>query len=132
MTILGIYCRAWEVDNPLSRIVQRSLEGWDQDGTLAPAPNRAQIVVRFDGARSTLRCVEAREMREQCLVHTTIDGTATVTPPGGSERVERLSIDVQHIQTPSVGCGGLSNGTAVAGWAASMRLLQRLAEIAGE
>ena len=124
--ILAISCRAWEVVNPLSQMVRRALGDWDRDGLLEPVADRLLLHVRIQSARSTLRCVQVAELEERCIVRTAVEGEARLERPGAEPRTERFALDHQHVQTPSIGCGGLSNGTAISGWTVSMQLVERL------
>lgn len=128
--ILGIACSAWTVDNRLSRMVRRALEGWDADGILAPAAGRPLLRVSIDSAGSDLRCVEVAEMSVRCLVRTRIDGVAILERPGAEPVTERISIEDRQTHTRPGACGTLSRGTALSGRAASLALVERLRALA--
>jgi hypothetical protein len=129
LQILGIFCRAWKVNNPLSEMVRRVLTGWDRDGQVSPAPAGPTIRFRATSAWSTMRCVEVKEMKTRCITSTGINGEATVERPGSAPRTEPVSVEVQQEQDVGV-CGGLARGVAISGRSASIRLAERLGEIA--
>lgn len=126
LRIIGITCSAWEVANPLSAMAERALTAWDRDGSLAPSEDRPLIHLRFDSARSIMRCVEVSELDGRCLVRTSIEAEASIDDGSGEPRIEPLSIEVEHIQTE--GTCSVARGTALSGWSAGVRLVERLAE----
>lgn len=126
LMILGISCSAWTVDNPLSQMVRRALEGWDADGALTPAADRPVLRISIGSAGSDLRCVEVREMSVRCLVRTRIEAVATLERPGAEPVTERLSIEDRQTHSRPGACGTLSRGTALSGRAASLALIERL------
>jgi hypothetical protein len=129
LRILGINCKFWKVENPLSQMVARVLGGWDKDGQLGPAT--AGPVVRFKAASSlaTMRCVEIEELKTRCITRTEINGEATVQRPGSAPVVQPVSVEVEQEQDVGV-CGGLARGAAISGRSASIKLAEKLQEIA--
>ena len=128
--ILGIACSAWNVDNPLSQMVSRVLEGWDADGSLTRVADRPLLRLSIERAGSDLRCVEVREMSVRCLVRTRIDAVATLERPGAEPVTERISVDERQTHSRPGACGTLSRGTALAGRAVSLALIGRLRALA--
>jgi len=126
LTILGISCSAWQVDNPLSQMVRSALAGWDADGALEPAAGRPLLRVSLRSGSSDLRCVEAREFEPRCLVRTRIAGEATLERPGEEPVTQRFSVEDQQIHERPGACGTLSRGAALSGRAASIALIERL------
>jgi hypothetical protein len=132
LAILGISCRAWHVDNPLSQMVRQSLTAWDKDGDLAAAAASANAIrLRLDSASSTMRCVQVKELKMRCLVTMSLGATATRTL-GGAEQVSRIAIDLRQEQKMSGACNGLAQGSSLIGRAASIALIDRLTAIAAE
>ncbi len=131
LKILGIFCRAWKVDNPLSVMVGRVLGMIDRDGQLAAGERRPLIRFKAQSALSTMRCVEVKEMTTQCLTRTSIQGEATVERTGARGRGQPVTIEFEHQQSVGV-CGGLARGAAISGRGASIRLAERLRELAAE
>ncbi len=129
MMMLGIYCRAWKVANPLSEMVARALGSWDRDGRLGGAPDRPLIRFRATHALATMRCVEVKEMKTRCLTRTAIDGKATIERQGVPARSAPISIEVEHAQNIGV-CNGLAQGTGVSDRAASIALVEKLKALA--
>ncbi len=130
LAILGISCRAWNVDNPLSQMVRRSLTAWDKDGDLAAVAANA-IRLRIESASSTMRCVQVKELKMRCLVTMSLGATATRTV-AGAERTSRIAIDLRQEQKMSGACNGLAQGSSLIGRAASIALIDRLTAIAAE
>jgi hypothetical protein len=130
LMILGIYCSAYKVDNPLSQMVKRVAAAWDRDGMLRAAADRTLLRVRFDDAGSTMRCVEQAELKQRCLVRTFINGEVTVETPGTAPRRAPIAIDVSQEQSIGGVCGGLARGAGLSGRAASIVLVERLRTIA--
>lgn len=89
MMMLGIYCRAWKVANPLSAMVARALGSWDRDGQLGGVPTGPTIRFRATHALATMRCVEVKEMKTRCLTRTAIDGEATIVREGVPRALRR-------------------------------------------
>lgn len=125
MMMLGIYCRAWKVANPLSAMVARALGSWDRDGQLGGVPTGPTIRFRATHALATMRCVEVKEMKTRCLTRTAIDGEATIVREGVPARSAPISIEVEHQQNIGV-CNGLAQGTGLSGRAASIALVEKL------
>ena len=130
LMILGIHCRAWEVNNPLSQMVRRSFAAWDSDGALEPVAGAPLLRVEIGSAGSTLRCVEVQELESRCMVRTRISGEATFQRPGAPDRTIPFSIQDEQINDRPGACGTLSRGTALSGRAASFALIERLRELA--
>ena len=129
LRILSISCKAWKVENPLSKMVARVLGDWDRDGTIG-APARPPLVrFRVQSALSSMRCVQVKELKTRCITRTAINGEATVEADGAAPRVQPVSVEVEQEQSVGV-CGGLARGTAISGRAASIALANRLTEIA--
>jgi hypothetical protein len=128
LRVLGISCKAWKVDNPLSQMVARVLGGWDRDGKLEPAGGPL-VRFRAKSALATMRCVEVGELKTRCITRTAILGDAVVERPGAEPRVEALSIETEAEQDVGV-CGGLARGAAISGRSASILLAERLKEVA--
>jgi hypothetical protein len=132
LAILGISCRAWHVDNPLSQMVKRTLTAWDKDGDLAATGEAASAIrLKLDRASSTMRCVQVKEFKMRCLVTMAIGGSAT-REVAGATRSYPIAIDVRQEQKMSGPCNGLAQGSALIGRAASIALVDRLSEIAGD
>lgn len=132
LAILGISCRAWNVDNPLSQMVKRTLTAWDEDGELAAASAAAGAIrLRLEIASSTMRCVQVKELKMRCLVTMALSGTAT-REVAGAERSYPIAIDLRQEQKMSGLCNGLAQGSSLIGRAASIALTDRLTEIAAD
>lgn len=132
LAILGISCRAWHVDNPLSQMVRQSLTEWDKNGDLAAAAAGADAIrLRIESASSTMRCVQVKELKMRCLVTMSLAATAKRTV-GGAERESRIAIDLRQEQKMSGACNGLAQGSSLIGRAASIALIDRLAAFAAE
>ena len=130
LLILGISCRAWQVDNPLSQMVRRALSGWDRDGALEPVAERPLLRLRIGSAGSDLRCIQIRELQERCIVRTRIEGEAILERPGQAPRSERIAIEDQQVHTRPGACGSLSRGAGLSGRAVSLTLIERLRAVA--
>jgi len=65
MMMLGIYCRAWKVANPLSEMVARALGSWDRDGQRGGAPDGP--LIRFRATMRWPRCAASRSRNEDAL-----------------------------------------------------------------
>lgn len=128
--ILGISCRAWKVDNPLSQMVRRALVAWDRDGTLSAAGGRPLVRVRIDRADVSMRCVAVKELEGRCITRTSIGGEATVERADALPRSEKIAIEVE--QQHDVGTCAVARGTALSGRAASIALVERLKQLAGD
>lgn len=124
LAILGISCRAWTVQNPLSQMVKRALAAWDRDGSLAAPASGSPITVKLDSASSTMRCVQVKELKTRCLVTTSINGSAR-----RGARTIPLTIDVRQEQRTGV-CSGLAQGTSLLGRTASIALIEKLGALA--
>lgn len=132
LAILGISCRAWNVDNPLSQMVTKTLTAWDRDGDLAATAAAGDAIrVRLERASSTMRCVQVQEFDMRCLVTVSLNGTAT-REVAGAARSYPIAIDLRQEQEMSGFCNGLAQGSSLIGRAASIALVDRLAEIAAE
>lgn len=132
LAILGISCRAWNVDNPLSQMVKRTLTAWDRDGDLAAASAAAGAIrLRLENASSTMRCVQVKELKMRCLVTMALGGTAS-RDVGGTMRSYPIAVDLRQEQKMSGLCNGLAQGSSLIGRAASIALADRLAEIAAD
>ena len=129
LKILGIGCRFWKVENPLSGMVARTLSSWDKDGRLDDTGERPLIRFRVGSALATMRCVEVAEMKSRCLTRTAIGGEAVLETADAAPRSVPVAIEVEQQQSVGV-CGGLSRGTGLSGRAASIALVERLREIA--
>lgn len=129
--VLGISCTAWNVDNPISQMVKRSLIAWDRDGSLAAVGGAGPLVrVRLDGAASSLRCVQVKELKMRCLLRASLSGTATREESGKPPRTEPLVIEVEQEQKMSGACNGMAQGTSLLGRTASIALVDRLQALA--
>lgn len=124
LAILGIFCRAWHVQNPLSQMVKRTLQLWDRDGDLAAPAAGEAIRVRLDSGYSAMRCVQVKELKSRCLLTTTLSGSAS---RGG--RTIPISVDVEQEQDTGV-CNGLAQGTSLIGRSASIALVEKLKALA--
>ena len=124
LAILGIFCRAWHVENPISQMVKRVLTAWDRDGDLAAPASGDPIRVKLDSASSALRCVQVKELKTRCLLTTSLSGTAS---RGG--RTLPISVDVEQEQDTGV-CNGLAQGASLAGRTASIGLVEKLKPLA--
>lgn len=130
LSILGIFCSAWKVENPLSQMVTRALGAWDRDGELTPAAaGETSIRLTLDAANSMMRCVQIGELKTRCLISTSITGTASRMKAGVAENFP-VVIDISQEQKMSGACNGLAQGSSLAGRGASLALVDRLAEIA--
>lgn len=130
LAILGISCRAWNVDNRLSEMAKRTLGAWDKDGDLA-APGADTIRLRIQSAGSTMRCVQVKELKMRCLVTMSLEAEAARTI-GGAERLYKVAVDVRQEQKMSGPCNGLAQGSSLIGRTASLALVDRLKEIAAD
>lgn len=130
LLMLGISCRFWKVDNPLSQIVSRTLGAWDRDGALSASPASPAVRFRATSALTTMRCVEVKEMKARCLTRTRIAGDATVLRAGAAPQVSPVSVEVEHQQNVGV-CSGLARGTGLSGRAAGIALVEKLSALAG-
>lgn len=129
--VLGISCTAWNVDNPISQIVNRTLAAWDRDGALsAPSEARPLIRLKLDSAASNLRCVQVKELKMRCLLRGSLAGSATVETPGRPARTQPIAIEVEQEQKMAGPCNGMAQGTSLLGRTASLALIDRLKAIA--
>lgn len=129
--VLGISCTAWNVDNPISQMVRRSLSAWDRDGALSvPSEPRPLIRLRLDSASSTLRCVQVKEMKMRCRLRALLAGSATLEKPGAPPRTEPVLVEVEQEQKMAGACNGMAQGTSLLGRTASFALIDRLQAIA--
>lgn len=129
--VLGIACTAWNVDNPISQMVKRSLASWDRDGALsAPSGARPLITLRLDSAASNMRCVQVKELKMRCLLRASLSGSATVEKPGSPPRTEPVVVEVEQKQKIGGFCSGMAQGTSLLGRTASLALIDRLEAIA--
>lgn len=124
LAILGIFCRAWHVQNPLSQMVRRALTAWDRDGDLAPPASGEPIRVKLDGASSTMRCVQVKELKSRCLLTTALSGSAS-----RGDRTVPISIDLEQEQDTGA-CNGLAQGTSLIGRSAAIALVEKLKPLA--
>ena len=130
--IVGIACSAWNVDNPLSLMIARTMTAWDRDGTLAaPAASGKLVRLKLDEAATNLRCVEVRELKTRCMSRASVSGVATVEEPGKEPRAEPISVAVEQIQSMGGLCNGLAQGTGLIGRELSIALAERLRALAG-
>lgn len=129
--VLGISCTAWNVDNPISQMIRRSMGAWDRDSTLtAPVGGRTFIRVRLDSASSTLRCVQVKELKMRCLLKASLSGSATREGASGPPRTEPIRIEVEQEQKMAGACNGMAQGTSLLGRTASLELIDRLQAMA--
>lgn len=133
LKILSISCKLYKVDNPLSRMVERTLAAWDRDGSVTaqagPGDAATLIRLRFDGAASTIRCVAQDEFTWRCLTRTSINAIATVEERGRGPRSEAIAVEVEQEQSIGGVCGGLARGAGLSGRAASVELVERLKKL---
>jgi hypothetical protein len=125
--VLGISCTAWNVDNPISQMIRRSMSAWDRDGALTvPADGRPLIRLRLDSATSTLRCVQVKELKMRCALRASLSGSATLEGANGPPRTEPILVEVQQEQKMAGPCNGMAQGTSLLGRTASLELIDRL------
>ncbi|HEX8585609.1 MAG TPA: hypothetical protein VF680_14520 [Allosphingosinicella sp.] len=128
--VLGISCTAWNVDNPISQMINRAMSAWDRDGALsAPAEPGTLITVRLDSASSNMRCVQVKELKARCLLRASLAGSATLEKPGSPPRTEPILVEVEQEQKLGGICGGMAKGTSLLGRTASLALIDRLQAI---
>lgn len=129
--IVGISCSAWNVDNPLSQMIARTMIAWDRDGTLAAPTARGKLIrLKLAEAASNLRCVQVKELKMKCMLRASLSGVATLEEPGKTARAEPISVAVEQIQSVGGLCNGLAQGTSLLGRGLSIALAQRLRELA--
>ena len=128
--VLGISCTAWNVDNPISQMIRRSMSAWDRDSSLAAPTGRPAIRLRLDSASSTLRCVQVKELKMRCLLRASLSGSATRESGSGPPRTEPILIEVEQEQKMAGACNGMAQGTSLLGRTASLELIDRLQALA--
>lgn len=112
----GIFCSAWTVDNPISRLLETVFARRDADGRL---DTPADIAVAITRAATFTRCVQIGELKGACITRVSIDGTAV--SPGGAQVPIRVAIERP---TELIGaCAGLTRGIALVSRAAAMAAL---------
>jgi hypothetical protein len=130
MRVLGISCSAWNVDNPISQMVKRALIAFDRDGDLASAGTGPRISLVLDGASSSLRCVQVKELKQRCMLRTAITGMATREEAGKAPVTVPVAVELDQEQKMSGPCNGMAQGASILGRSASIALAEKLREFA--
>jgi hypothetical protein len=123
--VLGNYCSAYKLWNPVSLMLGQLAFEADRDGTPGAAAGQPLLTVRLTGARSFRRCVEVSEANIRCITRVTLSGEAVHRAADGAER--RVPVDAQVERDSSVGgfCGGIARALGVVSRQAGQELLAK-------
>ncbi len=115
----GMYCSAWSLNNPISRLIRVGFEHW---GNVAPSSLKVlnQSVINIKNASTFMRCVGTGEFKAICLTRVTIDAdvAASETAP-----VRSVHVSVEKAAKASGVCAGLTRGVALISRAAVVELM---------
>lgn len=124
-TALGMYCSAYKVENPISRILRRMATDWDRDGTLDNSSQKiSRATLRIKNARSYRRCVELKEANVRCLTRVAIMAEVEVSNAEGVVRQAAIAADVERDASVSGICGNLARGIGVVSREAGIALIK--------
>lgn len=119
---LGIYCSAYKIENPISKLLQMLQKEWNTaiQPDIQPPPIELDIIV--SNGSSYRRCVETKEMSARCITRVKLNGTVQAKGNSTSEPIP-ISADVERDAAVGGLCGNIGRGIAVISREAALELI---------